>query len=257
MAPPYASRPPPTRPPAPSTPSSSTPTASRREYVCTNPEQAGHTRAHLGLRTFPAPAGPASGATDTAAASGLTPAETRANEEAEQRRRAEAEQAEAERREALEVAARLRATFLASTVRRSGTAHLQAVLKLLLDEHFQAWLDDPSMEDVEQLASLIDARLTPASDDPTFDDRMVDLERDLRSALDTRRSPDALAGALLAILAQDREWALHSGHGWGDPRCRRYVDFLIAQGYEPTPLERELLDTYNPETPDLPAVVMD
>jgi hypothetical protein len=125
------------------------------------------------------------------------------------------------------VAGRLRSTFLASTVQ----AHLVAVLKLLLTEHFQAWLDDASLEDVDELARLIDTKVTPAPDeDGTVDDRMAEVERDLRGALDRRRSPDALAGALLAITAQDREFALREGYGWGDERCRRYLDFLIAQG---------------------------
>ncbi len=83
---------------------------------------------------------------------------------------------------------------------------------------------------------------------------MAEVERDLRGALDSRRSPDALVGALLAIMAQDREFALREGYGWGDERCRRYLDFLIAQGYEPTPIERELLGRYDPETSDVPAV---
>jgi hypothetical protein len=70
---------------------------------------------------------------------------------------------------------------------------------------------------------------------------MAEVARDLLAALDSRRSPDALAGGLLAISAQDREFALRGGFGWGDERCRRYMHFLIAQGYEPTELEQELL----------------
>jgi hypothetical protein len=70
---------------------------------------------------------------------------------------------------------------------------------------------------------------------------MAELTRDLQGALDSRRSPEALAGALLAISAQDREFALRQGFGWADQRCRRYIEFLIAQGYEPTELEQELL----------------
>jgi ParB/RepB/Spo0J family partition protein len=226
----------------------------RPVYVCTNPEEAQHSK---GVRTFTTPLNP-SGPNGTPGPAEPTEAERQAAEEAEraeQQRIAEAQRAEAERREALEVAGRLRATFLASTVQRSGKAHLVAVLKLLLAEHFQAWLDDARLEDVEELARLIDARLTPASgEDETVDDRMAEVERDLRGALDSRRSPDALAGALLAITAQDREFALREGYGWGDERCRGYFDFLIAQGYEPTPIERELLGRYDPETSDVPAV---
>jgi len=167
---------------------------------------------------------------------------------------AEIERERAERQEALQVASRTRAASLASAVQRSGRGHQTAVLRLLLAEHFQAWLEDASLEDVDELAHLIDARLTPAADESaSVDDRMAEVEADLRGALDSRRSPDALVGALLAITAQDREFALREGYGWGDERCRRYLEFLIAQGYEPSPIERELLQRSNPEAPEVPA----
>ena len=145
---------------------------------------------------------------------------------------------------------------LTGAVRCSGKAHVAAILELLLTDHFQAWLDDASIEDVEELAGLIDAKLTTASDDEneTMDDRLAELTGNLRAALDSRRTPDALAGALLAMVGQDREFALREGFGWGDERCRRYMALLIARGYEPTPIERELLDRYDPDTSDVPAV---
>jgi ParB/RepB/Spo0J family partition protein len=211
-------------------------------YVCTNPEEAKHDR---GLRVYTAPLNPPA-PNGTAAPIVPTAEQIQAAEEAErteQQRRAEAQRAEAERREGLEVAGRLRAAFLTNTVQRSGKAHLAAVLKLFITDHFLAWLDDANLEDVEELAGLIDAKLTPDSGDGdgTVEDRMAEVTRDLQGALDSRRSPEALAGALLAISAQDREFALREGFGWGDQRCRRYMEFLIAQGYEPTELEQELL----------------
>jgi hypothetical protein len=186
-----------------------------------------------------------------------TEAERLAAEEArlaEEQRREEAAREEAERRDALEVAARVRRTFLATTVQRSGKAHLVAILKLVLTEHFQAWLDDANPEDVDELAGLIDAKLTPNAGGETFHDRMEMAADNLGAALDSRRSPDALAGALLAILAQDREFALREGFGWGDERCRRYVDFLVGQGYELSEIERDLIDRYDAERSDSPAV---
>ena len=226
----------------------------RPVYVCTNPNEAQHIK---GVRTYTASINP-TGAAD-AAASGPSPEQIQAAqdaERAEEERRAEARRLEAERRENLEVAGRLRQAFLTATIQRTGKAHLAAILKLLLTDHFLAWLDDASPEDVEEVAGLIGARLTPVSDedDGTMDDRMEQVTSDLQSALDNRRTPDALTGALLAIAAQDREYALRDGFGWGDERCRRYVAFLIAQGYEPTPFERELLDRYDAETSDVPAV---
>jgi hypothetical protein len=64
----------------------------------------------------------------------------------------------------------------------------------------------------------------------------------LRAALDTRRRPDGTAGGLLAITALDREAALARGYGWTNTSCRRYVRWLVRQGYEPTAIEQELLD---------------
>jgi ParB/RepB/Spo0J family partition protein len=226
----------------------------RPVYVCTNPDEARHIR---GTRVYTAPINPSPPA--AAAVPEPTPEQTQAAQEAEraeEKRRAEARRQEAQRREALEVAGRLRTAFLTSTVQRSGRAHLAAVLKLLLTDHFLAWLGDADLEDVQELAGLIDARLSPEpnDDDGAMDDRLEQVTHDLQAALDSRRTPDALAGALLAIAAQDREYALRDGFGWGDERCRRYVEFLIAQGYEPTPFERELLDRYDPDTSDVPAV---
>jgi ParB/RepB/Spo0J family partition protein len=223
-------------------------------YVCTNPEEAKHTR---GLRVYTTPLNPPA-ANGSAAPVEPTAGQIQVAEEAEraeQQRRAESERAEAERREALEVAGRLRGAFLGSTIQRSGKGHLAAVLKLFLTDHFLAWMDDASLEDVDELAGLIDAKLTPNSDeDGTIEDRLAEVTRDLQAALDSRRSPDALAGALLALSAQDREFALRQGFGWGDERCRRYVQFLIGEGYEPTPFERELLGRYDPDISDVPAV---
>ena len=226
----------------------------RAVYVCTNPDEAQHVtlgRVHTAPITSTGPAG--------AAAPEPTPEQVQAAQEAEraeEERRAEARREEAERRENLEVAGRLRGAFLTSTIQRSGRAHVAAVLRLLLTDHLLAWLEDASVEEVTELGRLLDARLSPQSDDDneTMDDRMAELTRDLQAALDSRRTPDALAGALLAIVAQDREYALRDGYGWGHEPCRRYVTFLIAQGYEPTPIERELLDRYDPETSDVPAV---
>jgi ParB/RepB/Spo0J family partition protein len=223
-------------------------------YVCTNPTEAQHVSA---TRVYTGPITRAAGATTTAA--DPTPEELQAAEDAEraeEERRAEARREQAERRENLEVAGRLRTVFVTSTIQRSGKAHLAAILKLLLTENLLAWLEDASVEHVEELAVLLDAKLSPESDDEneTMDDRLEEVTRDLQAALDTRRTADALAGALLAIAAQDREYALRDGFGWGDERCRRYVEFLIAQGYEPTPFERELLDRYDPDTSDVPAV---
>jgi ParB/RepB/Spo0J family partition protein len=223
-------------------------------YVCTNPEQANHVNGAVVYTVSMRPA-----AQPGAAAAEPTPEQVRAAEEAqraEEERNAEAQRQEAERRESLEVAGRLRSAFLTSTVGRSGKAHVAAILRLLLTDHFLAWLDDASVEDVEELAGLIDAKLTPESDDvnETMDDRLAELTGNLQAALDSRRTPDALAGALLAIIGQDREFALREGFGWGDERCRRYMELLIAQGYEPTPIERELLDRYDPDTSEVPAV---
>jgi ParB/RepB/Spo0J family partition protein len=222
-------------------------------YVCTNPDEAQHVR---GTRVY---TGPITATSQPGTVTAPTPEQVQAAEEAEraeEERRAEARREEAERRESLEIAGRLRSAFLTTTVQRSGKAHLAAILKLLLTDHFRAWLEDASVEDVEELAGLIDARLTPESDDEqvTIDDRLAEVTGDLQAALDSRRTPDALAGALLAIAAQDREYALRDGFGWGDERCRRYVQFLIAQGYQATPFERELLDRYDPDTSDVPAV---
>ncbi len=214
------------------------------EYVCCNPAEAGHDSVHE--RAAAAVAASAVEGTDVDVAAAEADRlrhveETRQRAEEDQRRRAEAEQAEAERRQALEVAARLRRSFLTTLVRRSGRAHLQAVLRLLLTENFQAWLTDAELEDTQQLAGLIDARLPDQATGVNEDDRWEDIVRNLRATLDTRRSPDGIAGALLAIVGHNREWALAQGHGWGDSSCRRYMDFLVAQGYEPTELERELL----------------
>ena len=39
----------------------------------------------------------------------------------------------------------------------------------------------------------------------------------------------------MPMTARDRN------HGWGDERCRRYHDWLVGQGYQPTEIESELL----------------
>jgi ParB/RepB/Spo0J family partition protein len=236
---------------------------SKPEHVCTDPTKAGHESIHpqaTPVATPPTPddADHAVGDVDDPAAEAerrRLAEEARQFAEQQQRLQAEAEQAKAEREQALEVAGRLRATFLASTVQRGGKAHLAAILRMFLTDHFIAWLDDASLEDIDDLASLIDAKLTPDSDeDGTIDDRMAVVERDLRGALDSRRSADAMANALLAMIGLDREFALRQGFGWGDARCQRYMQFLVAQGYEPTEIERELLDRDDPETSDGPAV---
>lgn len=208
-------------------------------YVCRDPREAGHRSIHERAAAAPSPA-PDSNVAE-AEAERLRPDEDRRRqaEEAE-RQRAQAAAAEAERREALEVAGRLRHGFVTTLVRRSGKAHLQAVLGLLLIENFEAWLDDVEMEDVRQLAELIDAKLPDGDEWDT--DLWEEVVRDLRAALFTRRAPDAIAGALLAIVANDREQALTEGYGWSNQTCRRYIDWLIAQGYEPTDHERELLE---------------
>ncbi len=220
-------------------------------YVCRDPGQAGHQSIYQPIRSATppstaaeAPAGDADAAIAADAERLSQEEERRRQAEAEQRQRAEAEAAEAERREALEVAARLRRGFLATLVRRSGRAHLQAVLRLMLTENFEAWFrqTDIDLEDAELLASLIDARLPEQTDEMSGDELWDEIERSLRAALDSRRTPDAIGGALLAIVAHDREWTLAQGLGWGNTSCRRYMDFLIQQGYEPTDLERELLD---------------
>ena len=161
--------------------------------------------------------------------------------EEEQRRQEEAAQAEAQRREALAVAARLRWSFLSTLLGRSGKSHLQAVLQLILTEHFHAWIDEAALEDAQELAGLIDAKLPDPADGVVDDAHWDAIVTILLTALDSRRSPDAIAGVLLAIVGRDREWTLAQGHGWSDAACRRYMDFLIAQGYSPTEIEQELL----------------
>jgi ParB/RepB/Spo0J family partition protein len=215
------------------------------QYVCTNPEEAGHVSV-LQRPGPPSPSPGGSGGPDTTPEVDVVAAEAQRLQAVEETNLREAEEqqrqrVEAERREALEVAGRLRHGFLATLVRRSGKAHLQAVLKLLLVEHFQAWLDEADPETVQELAGLIDARLPEQAEGTSGDDHWADIETSLRAALDSRRSPEAMAGALLALVAHDREWALTCGHGWSDPVCRRYLDWLVGQGYEPTEIEAELL----------------
>ena len=209
-------------------------------YVCRNPGAAGHRTIYERPASAAAPAAEASVDVAAAEAERLREEEERRRQvEEEQRRQAEAEQAEAQRREDLDVAARLRHGFLTTLVQRKGAGHLLAVLQLLLAEHFEAWLEDADSEDAEFLAGLIDARL-PESNADDFDwDEVV---ANLRAALDTRRRPDGVAGALLAITAHDRESALAQGYGWSNASCRRYMGWLIGQGYEPTGIEQELLD---------------
>jgi ParB/RepB/Spo0J family partition protein len=218
-------------------------------YVCRNPAEAGHQSVHQRpATTVASPIASAEAVPDADADSGVDGAAAEAErlrQEEERQRQAEELQrqaeAEARRREALQVAAGLRRGFLTTLVGRSGKAHLQAVLRLLLTENLEAWLDDASLEDLQQLAGVIDARVPEQTDDASPDDLWEEVERNLRAALDSRRTPDALAGALLAIVVHNREAALAAGYGWSDPSCRRYLDWLVAQGYETTEPERELL----------------
>ncbi len=217
----------------------------RPEHVCTNPAEAGHE----GLSRTAAGPTVAQLADDPDIDVAGAEAERRRQSEEErqrlaeeqERRTAEEQRAEADRREALEVAARLRHTFLTTLVRRSGRAHVQAVVQLLLTENFQAWLTEAELEEAQELAILIDAKLPDRSEGEDDEDHWDNVVANLRAALSTRRTPDAIVGALLAIVGHDREWALAQGHGWGDASCRRYMDFLVAEGYGPTELEEELL----------------
>jgi hypothetical protein len=159
----------------------------------------------------------------------------------QERQRAEAEAAAAQRREALEVAGRLRCNFALSLTGRSGKAHLTAVLQLLLTEHFEAWLSEADEEDFQLLAPLLDARLPEENDEVGGDVLWDRLVAGMRAALESRRTPDAAVGGLLAMLVFDRERTLGHRYGWQDASCLRYVRWLVAQGYEPTELERELL----------------
>jgi ParB/RepB/Spo0J family partition protein len=218
-------------------------------YVCTNPAEAGHQV----IRRSPAAVAPPAGGAEVDVAA--DEAERLRLSEEEQQRRNEAARvdaarqdevarAEAERQEALAVAARLRRSFLGALLSRRAKGQLQAVLQLILTEHFYAWIDQADLEDVQELTTLIDAQVPEAaeSDDPVDVDALWDdILTGLRAALDSRRSPEAIAGGLLAMVGHDREWALAQGHGWRDPACRRYLDFLIAQGWGPTEIEQELL----------------
>jgi ParB/RepB/Spo0J family partition protein len=214
-------------------------------YVCRDPAQAGHRHIHSTTpdpSTADEPAGDSSVDVAAAEAERLRQQEERQRQlEEEQRKKAEAEAVEAARREALEVAARLRRSFLATLVQRRGKQHLQAVLGLLLTENFEAWLTQIDIEDVELLGDLIDAKLPARTEELSGDELWDEIERSLRAALGSRRTPEAIAGALLAIVAHDREWTLAAGHGWGNASCRRYMTWLVEQGYELTDLERELL----------------
>ncbi len=216
------------------------------EYVCTNPAAAGHQSIHRQPAAVAAPPAPDDAGADVdvavAEADRLRQVEeARQLAAEEQQRRDEADQAEAQRREALQVAAGLRTSFLTILVRRSGRAHLTSVLQMLLGENFQAWLTEAELQDAQDLATLIDAKLPDQAEGVSDDDHWDSVITNLRAALSTRRTPDAIAGALLAIVGHNREWALAQGHGWGDAACRRYMDFLVAQGYGPTELEEELL----------------
>jgi ParB/RepB/Spo0J family partition protein len=216
------------------------------EYVCTDPAAAGHESIHRQaspVAAAPAPDG-AGAVVDVAAAEAdrlrqVEQAQLQAEEE--QRQRDAAQQAEVQRQEALAVAARLRTNFLTSLVRRKGRDHLTAVLRLLLGENFQAWQSDAELQDARELAALIDAKVPEQAEGQSDEEHWDDVVANLRAALPTRTTADAIAGALLAIVGHNREWTLAQGHGWSDAACRRYMDFLQAQGYAPTELEQELL----------------
>jgi ParB/RepB/Spo0J family partition protein len=220
------------------------------EYVCTNPQEAGHESIHR--RPAPVVTAPADDpGVDVASVEAdrlRQVEEERQRVEEERRQREEAERAEAQRREALEVAARLRASFLTTLVRRSGKAHVSAVLQLLLTEHFEAWLEEADSREAQEFAAMIDARVPESAEHDDDADYWEQLVTDLRVALSTRRTADAIAGALLALAGLDRETALAQGYGWSNASCRRYLDFLVAQGYGLTEIEQELIE--GAETPD-------
>jgi ParB/RepB/Spo0J family partition protein len=216
------------------------------EYLCTDPTAAGHESIHRQSVPAAAPPAPDDARADVdvavAEADRLRQVEeARLQAEEEQRLRDEAAQAEAQRQEALEVAARLRTSFLTTLVRRKGRDHLTAVLRLLLGENFEAWQSEAELQDARELAALIDAKVPDQGEGQSDGEHWDDVVTNLRAALSTRTSADAIAGALLAIVGHNREWMLANGHGWGDAACRRYMDFLQAQGYAPSELEQELL----------------
>ncbi len=194
-------------------------------YLCLNPAEAGHIRQRQAWERDPELISP---------------------EGEEQRQQAEAtERQRADRRESLEVATKVRHDFTRELLQRPGLGGKAAALDAARFVVAAMWefIADAYNWGADEVGEFADLIGVDIDEEPTWGQQ----HQAITAAIREKRRVDDLAGVLLAMHAVRIEPTL-ADEDWSEDGVA-LVAFLTSQGYQPSPIEAELMGRIVPMQP--------